>query len=231
MKKISLTILTIALGLSSQVRAEPEFQSHESIYQAVKDYITEHSTSTDYETSIAALDSQLKLPLCPESLQVTTSNDQIKAGRNSVGVRCNSASKWSLYVSAIIKTFHPVVVLKQPLQRGETITRQHLALERKDVSGLRGDFISDIAEIENKQIVKSTPADTILSPRNIAEPKLVKRGDKITISFLRPEFGIRMNGLALMDGTKGQLIRIKNQSSGRIITATVIEAGLVTVNR
>jgi flagellar basal body P-ring formation protein FlgA len=38
-----------------------------------------------------------------------------------------------------------------------------------------------------------------------------------------------MNGVAMMDGTKDQLIRIKNENSGRIISATVIEAGLVSV--
>jgi len=39
-----------------------------------------------------------------------------------------------------------------------------------------------------------------------------------------------MNGVAMMDGTKGQLISVKNQNSGRIINATVIEPGLVSVN-
>lgn len=38
-----------------------------------------------------------------------------------------------------------------------------------------------------------------------------------------------MNGVAMMDGIKGQSIRIKNENSGRIINATVIEPGLVSV--
>jgi flagella basal body P-ring formation protein FlgA len=33
----------------------------------------------------------------------------------------------------------------------------------------------------------------------------------------------------MMDGTKGQRIRVKNENSGRIISATVIEEGLVAV--
>jgi flagella basal body P-ring formation protein FlgA len=34
----------------------------------------------------------------------------------------------------------------------------------------------------------------------------------------------------MMDGTKGQRISVKNQNSGRIINATVIELGLVSVD-
>jgi flagellar basal body P-ring formation protein FlgA len=65
--------------------------------------------------------------------------------------------------------------------------------------------------------------------RSFIEPRLIKRGDKIIISTMQPAFSIRMNGIAMMDGTKGQLIRVKNENSGRIISATVIEPGLVSI--
>ncbi len=217
--------------MSATVNAQEAFQSHETIYKAVKDYIDQHIDFADYETSLALLDSQLKLTVCPEPLEIFTTADVIKPGRNSIGVRCNTDNKWSIYISAVIKTYQSVLVLTQPLQRGDSITRQHLSLERRDVSSLRGDFISDIEQIQNKQAVRPMQTGTLLSMRNITEPKLIKRGDKITISSVLPDFAIRMNGLAMMDGVKGQNIRIKNQSSGRIINATVIEPGLVSVNR
>jgi flagella basal body P-ring formation protein FlgA len=230
MKKCNLIILILTLGLSVTVNAEKAFQSHEAIYKAVKEYIDQHIAFEDYETSITLLDSQLKLPDCLETLELFTTNDVIKPGRNSIGVRCNATDKWSIFTSVAIKTYQSVLVLLQPLQRGETITPQHLSLERRDVSSLRGDFISNIEQIQNKQAIRPMQSGTVLSMRNITEPKLVKRGDKITISSVVPDFAIRMNGLAMMDGVKGQSIKIKNQSSGRIINATVIEPGLVSVN-
>ena len=72
-------------------------------------------------------------------------------------------------------------------------------------------------------------AGAILDLRSFIEPFLVKRGEKITISAVQPAFTIRMNGVAMMNGTKGQRIRIKNENSGRIISATVVEAGVVSV--
>jgi flagella basal body P-ring formation protein FlgA len=122
------------------------------------------------------------------------------------------------------------VVLSQPIQRGEIFTRQHLAIEKREVSNLREDFVTQIEQIENKQATRQLNTGTILSLRTLVEPKLIKRGDKVVISTTKPDFSIRMSGVAMMDGAKGQLIKVKNQNSGRIINATVIEPGLVSVN-
>jgi len=144
-------------------------------------------------------------------------------------VRCNAGKKWSISTSAVIKVYGTVIVLTLPIQRGEIITRQHLTIEKRDVSKLRGEFVTQAELVENKQAARYTPAGTILGLRSFIEPGLIKRGDKIIISAIQPSFTIRMSGVAMMDGTKGQLIRIKNENSGRIISATVIEPGLVSV--
>ncbi len=229
-KNISLS-LALAFIFFSAAHAESDSQSLESINEAVKSYIAQNiNLAGEYEVSLIPLDERLNLPQCVEPLDVFTPTDLIKPGRLTVGVRCNAAKKWSIFTSAIIKTYQRVVVLSLPIQRGEIITRQHLAIEKREVSKLRDDFVTQIEQVENKQASRQLETGTILSLRNLVEPKLIKRGDKIIISTTKPDFSIRMSGIAMMDGTKGQLIRVKNQNSGRIINATVIEPGLVSVN-
>lgn len=229
-KRIPL-ILALTFIPPPAAHAEQGSQSHESIAEAVKGYIAQNiNLPGEYEVTLIPLDSRLNLPQCTEPLEVFTTNDLIKAGRTTMGIRCNSEKKWSIFTSAIIKTYQMIVVLSRPIQRGEIITRQHLAIEKREVSKLREDFVTQIEQVENKQVTRQLDTGTILSLRNLAEPKLIKRGDKVVISTTKPNFSIRMSGVAMMDGTKGQLISIKNQKSGRIINATVIEPGLVSVN-
>ncbi|TAN64733.1 MAG: flagellar basal body P-ring formation protein FlgA [Methylobacter sp.] len=231
MIKNTSLILALAFIISSTAHAEPGSQSLESIDVAVKSYIAQNiNLAGEYEVSLIPLDARLNLPQCAEPLEVFTTTDLIKAGRTTVGVRCNTEKKWSIFTSVIIKTYQKVVVLSQPIQRGEIVTRQHLAIEKREVSNLRDDFVTQIEQVENKQASRQLETGTILSLRTLVEPKLIKRGDKVIISTTKPDFSIRMNGVAMMDGTKGQLIRVKNQNSGRIINATVIEPGLVSVN-
>lgn len=226
-------LLTLVFIFFNKAYAEQQdSQSHESIDEAVKVYIAHHmNLSGEYEMSITPLDSRLNLPQCPEPLEAFSPTELIKAGRVTIGVRCNNTEKkWSIYTSAIIKTFQNVVVLSQPVQRGEIITRAHLAIERRETSNLRDDFVTQPEQVEGKQIIRQLSEGAILSPKNLVEPKLIKRGDKVIITSGKPEFSIRMAGIAMMDGAKGQMITVKNQNSGRIINATVIEPGLVSVN-
>ncbi len=224
-------ILALALFFLATAHAEQGSQSHESIAEAVKSYIAQNiNLQGEYEVSLVPLDSRLNMPQCAEPLEVFTTNAIIKAGRSTIGVRCNVGKKWSIFTSAIIKTYQMVAVLAQPVQRGEIITRHHLTIEKRDVSNLREDFVTQIEQAENKQVTRQLNTGTILSLSHLVEPKLIKRGDKVVISTTKSDFSIKMSGVAMMDGTRGQLITVKNQTSGRIINATVVEPGLVSVN-
>jgi len=231
MIKNTSLILALTFILFTTAHAEQNSQSLESIAEAVKYYVEQNiNLPGEYEMSLTPLDSRLNLPQCTEPLEAFTTTDLIKAGRTTIGVRCNAEKKWSIFTSVIIKTYQMVVVLSQPIQRGEIITRQHLAIEKREVSTLRENFVTQLEQIENKQAMRQLSTGTILSLRYIVEPKLIKRGDKVVISTTKPDFSIRMSGIAMMDGTKEQLISVKNQNSGRLINATVIEPGLVSVN-
>lgn len=231
MLKNILVLLMPTFALVTPVHAEQQFQPHESIYGLVNDYIARHiNTTGEYEIDPAPLDSLLKLPACSESLEAFTTADVIKPGRNSIGVRCNADKKWFIFVTATVKVYQQVLVLTQPIQRGEIMTPRHFSLEKRDVSRLNDDFVTQPEQIENKQATRHLPAGAIVGAKNFVDPKLIKRGDKVVISAIQPSFSIRMTGQAMMDGTQGQLIRVKNQNSGRIISATVIEPGLVSVN-
>lgn len=231
MLKTILFMLALAFIVPSTAYAEQGSQSHESIAEAVKAYIAQNiNLPGEYEANLIPLDERLSLPQCVEPLDVFTTTDVIKAGRMTIGVRCNSEKKWSIFTSAIIKTYQMVVVLIQPVQRGEIITRQHLAIEKREVTNLREDFVTQVEQVENKQATRQLDTGTVMSLRTLVEPKLIKRGDNVVISTTKTDFSIRMSGVAMMDGTQGQLIKVKNQNSGRIINATVIEPGLVSVD-
>lgn len=223
--------ITLALAVFfAAAHAEQRFQSHDAIYAAVKSAVEKKiNYSIEYEINVIPLDSQLQLPECAVPLEAYVKADIVKAGRTTVGVRCNTKNKWTIFSSAVVKFFAMVMVLTEPVQRGKIITGQILGSEKRDVSALREDYFTQAEQVENKQAARSLATGTILSLKNISEPKLVKKGDKVVISTTQTAFSITMSGLAMMDGRKGQLIKVKNLSSGRVINATVIEPGFVSV--
>lgn len=225
-----LLILAFGFLLCASARAEESVQSLDSIYAFVKDTIERHMNSADeYEITVLPLDTQLKLAACPQPLEAYKTNNLIKAGRVSIGVHCNGEKKWSIFVSAMIKTYASVIVLTRPVQRGETITRDFLSLERREVSNTRGDYLTGIDQVENKEAARNLPGGAILGSKSLVEPPLVKRKDRVIISSGESGIAVQMSGTALTDGAKGQLIKVKNESSGRVVSGMVVEPGKVVV--
>ena len=221
----------IAFASNNAPHAEPQWQTHESIYESVKSYVAQNiNTTAEYEINIAPLSDRLNLALCNEPLQLF-STKLMSSGRSTVNVRCNLGKKWAIFVSVTITPFDSVVILTQPLQRGELVTQTALAIVRRDVSQLRGNYLTNIESVLNKTTTRTLVAGSVVSKKDFIEPKLVKRGDNVVISKNTLGIEIKMNGVAQSDGIRGQIIRVKNQSSNRVINAIVIDAGQVSVSR
>ena len=230
MKKINLILgFLVLLGHPLQGYAN-KFQSISSIQKATRQYINDNLPhATDYKLKLGQIDSRLKLPLCSTPLIISPARNTLKAGRNSIGVRCNSKKKWAIYTSAIISMYKDVIVLSQPIQRGEMYSANILHSEKREVSNLRSGFFIDPKNIINKQATRNLSIGAVISQANITEPKLIKRGDKVTINLSSHLLNISMAGIALMDGKKNQNIRIKNIKSKQVVQATVVRQGLVVV--
>lgn len=229
-KAFILLVLIFSWLTIGEARAT-NYQDHTAIYQAVTDYLKSHvKASSNYEFSITPLDNRLQLPACGGNLQAFNPHNQpIRAGRLSIGVRCSDVGMWSIFTSVQLKVYARVLVLTQPVLPGQMLTRQLLSTEKRDTAGLGFGYFTRLDAVENKQATRYLAAGTVLHDGLVTEPTVIKRGEKIVISAVTPSYDIRMLGIALMDGAKGQSIKVKNLSSGRTVSAKVVKQGLVSV--
>jgi flagella basal body P-ring formation protein FlgA len=231
MKKINTIIGILLLTSYIPLSKASQFQSIASIQEATRHYIASNlAKSTNYKLTLRQIDSRLKLPLCNKPLTLFTHKASLKAGRNSIGVKCNSNKKWTIYTTAIINIYKDVIVLSQPVKRGEIFTKNILQVQQKEVSSLRSGFFTNTKNIINKQSSRNLTLGAVITRANVKEPKLIKRGEKVTINISSPNLDISAVGIALMDGIKNQNIRIKNINSKQIVQAKVVKQGQVVVN-
>jgi len=225
----TLPFIFFGLAFFMPVQAEEGFQSLDSIYDFVKTTITANlSPDSVFEVKVLPLDRQLQLPHCNQPLE-TYNAKAMRAGRTSIGVRCNADKKWSIFVAAVIQEFQTVIVLTRPVRRGETITREHIALENQDVTSTRGDYLRAVEAVENKEAARNMLPGVILGAKSVIEPPLIKRHDKVVISTGQLGFSVQMSGTAMADGASGQSIKVRNDSSGRVVSGTVVDAGVILV--
>ena len=229
-KILFIAFLLFSFSQTAAAKKE-ELQSLESIHSAAKNFITANTGSTsEYEITVFPLDRRLKLPKCLAPLEVFTPSGTVNNGRLTVGVRCTTKSPWSIFTSAQIKEFKDVIVLSRPIQKGKIISRDTVELKKKEISHLNQNFFMTYDQVLGKQANRHLPVGTVLNSANLASAKIVKRGEKVSIQAVTKMLSIRMTGTAMMDGVKNQRIRVKNEKSNRIIEATVIKSGLVSVS-
>lgn len=224
-KWMFLLLLTIA-----PVRAAEQSQSLASLHAAIKQFVHERFTdSEDFQVSVAPLDPRLRFPLCTEALEVFVNSGELQAGHNSMGVKCPGTKKWTLFTSVEIVASKQVWVLKKPIRRGEILRRTHLTLAKRNLADLRRGYLLEPDGVVNKEAKYNLARGTAVSLSIFVEPTVVQRGDKVFIEAKTPYFAISMHGIALSDGKKGENIRVKNVDSKRVIQATVVKSGYVSV--
>lgn len=225
--KLSLCLMLVA----SQIGAAVTNQSLPAIQDAVVNYVQSSlEEGGEYQITHSQLDPRLQLAACEQSLEVFVQSGVIRPGRNTVGVRCNGANSWTIYNTVLVKSFIKVLVTTQSLNRNDKINPESIVIETRDVSLLQPGYINDPGFLIDKVATRPVPAGSVIYSAYITEPRLVKRGERVNIQSGSPGLMITSEGVAMMDGAKGQKISVKNISSNRVIQGTVMYPGLVAVN-
>ena len=150
-------------------------------------------------------------------------------GNTTVGVRCPDVGGWSIYVTARIDVFSPVLVARQPLTRGGAIQESDLETVEHNLASLPYGYYTDSQSITGQLAKRTVTAATVLTPHMLQAPKLVKRGQRVTLIVESGSLKIRSTGKAMSDGKSGDLVQVRSDGSRRMVDGIVISPGVIKV--
>jgi flagella basal body P-ring formation protein FlgA len=222
-------LLAFCAALPAQ--AEPGFQSQASIIAAIQSRVEAEfrARGQDYQAEVLPLDPRLRLPECGQALETFFPQGRREAGTWSVGVRCTGGRPWTLYGQVRVKASVEVVVLSRALRQGHVIGPGDVALARKELAEVRGNYFTQIEQAVGLAARHGLNAGQVLNPKDLAAPKLIRRGEKVTLRAESGGYQISMSGEALSDAGAGERVRVRNDQSGRIVEGIAAGQGLVLV--
>jgi len=221
-------LAVLLLGGNGAYALEP--QPLGAIYDSVHDYLaTRYQTEPDTEFSVGRIDSRLRLTKCEHPLQVDPHRGSRLLGNSTLAVSCEAKESWKIYVPVQIRSYREVLVARRALPRGSYLGESDLQLMRYEISRLHRGYFTQIGELQNMVTRRTLRRGQVLTPHSVSPPRLVRRGDAITILAKSGNLLIRVKGRALMDGQKGDSIKVRNTRSKREIQATVVAPGTVRV--
>lgn len=123
-----------------------------------------------------------------------------------------------------------VPVLKERTMRNEIITPSMIAWRKLPASRVPSNTIRDDAALIGMQLTRHMSANAMLMDHALRIPPDVAKNSNVTVVLNHPSIQLAMRGKALQDGLVGESVKVMNERSRKIFTATIIEPNKVQVN-
>ncbi len=231
LKQSFILLLSLLYSLALSVQAGEPRQSLTSIQLQAEAYIEAYPFESPYPVSfeLAELDPRLHLKPCSRTLDIRFSHADRISGNTSLSIQCRKPVKWKLHLPVRIDLYDDVALNRSPLVRGQAIEKGNIVFRKKKVTALQQGYFTRDNSFARLQARRNLPAGSILTPGNMAEKKLVQSGQMVNILLNIKGLQVKSSGKALQSATLGQVIKVKNLQSNKIIQATVSGNGEVQV--
>lgn len=234
MRRLTALMLALLLGATATralAAGSSDVHPLKDIKDTIGDFIRRQPALADseFEVRVGNLDPRLRLARCSDALEPFLPAGRRLAGNVSVGVRCGGTHPWTVYVPARIAVYRDVVMLNRPIARGERIAREDVSLERRETSRIGQGYIARVEEIVGLQARRSLSAGTTPRASMLAQPTLIRRGEQVVLLARVGALEVRTAGQALVDGSRGQVIRVRNARSSKVVEGVVVAQGVVQV--
>lgn len=233
LRPLNKLLLCLPLAFWFSCASANEFEALDDIRATAEQFAltqVNDKNLSDIEAHTSRLDPRLQLSKCEESLQGFTTANFRNVVRTTIGVRCTGTKPWTLYLPVRISALAEVVYSVRTLVRGEILQARDLEIKQLPLNQLPANYLTSIDQLAGMEMTRSVNSGSVFTLNSVKIRKLVQRGQEVMILVTGSNVRVRMTGTALKNGASGELIPVRNLSSGRTIEAMVLNARTVVVN-
>jgi flagella basal body P-ring formation protein FlgA len=129
-----------------------------------------------------------------------------------------------------IFTKRKLFVLKETGKKDTLLTRRDLFVKETYMNGRSTEYPASIEDVVGKILKRDVPVNAIVTNGMLEEPLTVQKGEIVTIIAENKKLLIQSKGKAVDKGRVGDMVRVKNISSGKEITGRVTASNAVMVD-
>lgn len=223
-------ILTIALIYIAIVNSSSAMTfDREYLYNFIKKHV-ENNVSLPAQgklnVEVSEIDPRISLQSCVSPLAANIPENH--NGRNvNVKIVCSDENSWYLYIPVKIQTIVPVVVTRMRVSKGTLLSQSNIELIFKDSGQIRGAVMTDPSLATGVRTKRNLSQGSVITNKNTC---FVCKDEPVNIIAKSDSFEIKSFGVALDDGSLGEIISVRNKQSGRIVQGQVSAINQVVIN-
>ncbi len=233
----TLACLLLAGGLAALSSAHAQTdtdgqatqQDSESVAKLVTTYLEQQAASYPGSAKVSVDASRVTRYSACTDLDARLSRGQKLRSRLSVEVRCHAPEKWTARVQAEVAIEGFFYVTNHTIEPGDTLSLDDVSAREGDILRVARGVVVDPSRLIDQIATQRIPRGVPVKSSSLRSPMSIQRGQNVRTQAQGQGFSITGQGQALQAGDPGEQIRVRTPS-GRIITATVINANTVQVN-
>jgi flagella basal body P-ring formation protein FlgA len=127
-----------------------------------------------------------------------------------------------------LRWYQPVVYSETALQKDSKLAFSMLRL-RIGMAGMTRPLVWDALQLENSTLRRGVRARDAIAHNDVEDALIVRSGASVKLVASVGGLGVEVRGIALQRGGKGDVIKVRNLATRKILSGTVIDAGRVSI--
>lgn len=229
--KIDLIVAAVLLLLVVLPLRAAEIQSLASIQLQAESFIANYPYQSRYAPGfrLGKLDSRLRLGSCATDLIIEFARPDRTHGNTALNIQCTRPKPWKIHLPVSVDLYDDVMIAAKPLVKGQFIDESTILYEKRSISQLNNGYFTRDSEVNQLEARRNLARGSILTPANLAARMLVRSGQQVTLVLNVNGIQVKSTGQALQSARLGQVVRVRNSQSSRIVEGVVFGEALVKV--
>lgn len=219
--------------LSASVSATTgNIQSVASIRLQAEAFLAAYAYESPYPARfrLGTLDSRLRLRACAKPLNVEFARPGLDRGNTALRIRCAQTGGWKIHLPVRVDLFDDVAVTSKPVLKGQLIDASAVRYQKHNVSRLKNGYFAKSTTLQPLEARRNLARGAVLTPKNLTPRLLVRAGQQVTLVISLNGLQVKSTGKALQSARLGELVRVRNSQSLKIVEGVVSGNGLVEVS-
>ncbi|MDR1915244.1 MAG: flagellar basal body P-ring formation chaperone FlgA [Synergistaceae bacterium] len=154
---------------------------------------------------------------------------RVLPGSRSLAVKLVDSDGRGFNKQVKLRWYQPVVFSLKPLVKGSPLDLSVLR-ERIDTVTMNVTNLWAVDQLRNAEVRKPVNAGTPITASDVLRANFVRAGSSVTVVARVNGLGVEVNGIAMQQGDVGDIIKVKNLSSKKIVMGRVIDVGRVEID-
>lgn len=188
-----------------------------------------YANGNDVQIRLNAIPSQIKENTKVKNINFRKVPDTNGDGICMVEVVTGAGRIKTIQIPFRVFTKRKLFVLNTNGKKDQVIRREDLTVQETYMNGKGSEYPSSFEDVTGKVLKKDVPANTIITYQMVGEPLAVQRGEIVNIIAENRKVLVMAKGKTIEKGRIGDMIRVKNISSGKEVTGRIADQNTVTI--